>query len=360
MLPLDKTVKTDRGGWPARRRQGLSARELARRGRGELRGLAAGGHAGRRVAGHAGDPRPGREARHRRARTSWRGPCYRRRPTARGSPPRWRRRTSADVVLVAVGEDAFQSGEGRSQADIGLKGLQEELVAAVLAVNKHVVVVLMSGRPLTFGPGTSGAPALLETWLAGSQSGHAIADVLFGDYNPCGQAARGVPAARRPAADQLRPQEHRPPGARSRRDVVGYTRHAQRRPLPVRLRPQLHDVLLRDSDGQRAARPARRRVTVKATVTNTGTRRGVEIVQLYVRDLVGSLHAAGEGTQGRSSASTWPPAGRGRSRSPEGPPTSRSTRRRQVGDRARRVQGVRRRQLARRQGGRLQRAGETR
>ena len=94
---------------------------------------------------------------------------------------------SADVVLLALGEDAFQSGEGRSQAEIGLKGLQDELFRAVVEANNKVVVVLMSGRPLTIGPVAEAVPAVLEAWLLGSESGHAIADVLFGDYNPTGK-----------------------------------------------------------------------------------------------------------------------------------------------------------------------------
>ena len=100
---------------------------------------------------------------------------------------------AADVVLLAIGEDAFQSGEGRSQADLGLKGLQDELVRAVVEANKKVVVVLMSGRPLTIGHVADAVPALLETWLLGSQSGHAIADVLFGDHNPSGRLPVSFP-----------------------------------------------------------------------------------------------------------------------------------------------------------------------
>ena len=100
---------------------------------------------------------------------------------------------AADVVLLAIGEDAFQSGEGRSQADLGLKGLQDELLRAVVEANKKVVVVLMNGRPLTIGHVAERVPALVEAWLLGSQSGHAIADVLFGDYNPSGKLPVSFP-----------------------------------------------------------------------------------------------------------------------------------------------------------------------
>ena len=100
---------------------------------------------------------------------------------------------SADVVVVAIGEDAFQSGEGRSQTDIGFKGLQEELLKAVVEANKKVVVVLMSGRPMTLGWTAENVPAIVEAWFGGSQAGHAIADVLFGETNPSGRLPVAFP-----------------------------------------------------------------------------------------------------------------------------------------------------------------------
>ena len=99
----------------------------------------------------------------------------------------------ADVVVLAIGEDCWQSGEARSQSDIGLKGLQQELFAAIHAVNPNIVVVLMNGRPLVLGPIAEKAAAILETWFLGSQAGHAIADVLFGDYHPTGRLPVSFP-----------------------------------------------------------------------------------------------------------------------------------------------------------------------
>ena len=99
----------------------------------------------------------------------------------------------ADVVVLAIGEDCWQTGEARSQSDIGLKGLQQELFAAIHAVNPNIVVVLMNGRPLALGPIAEQATAILETWFLGSQAGHAIADVLFGDYQPTGRLPVSFP-----------------------------------------------------------------------------------------------------------------------------------------------------------------------
>ena len=150
----------------------------------------------------------------------------------------------ADVVLLAIGEDAFQSGEGRSQADITLKGLQQELFDAVYAANQKVAVVLMTGRPVVLGAIADKAPAILAAWLLGSQSGHAIADVAFGDYNPTGKLPMSFPRHGRPGAAVLRPQEHRPAGPGAGRHVVALHGRGERRALPVRLRPQLHDLQL--------------------------------------------------------------------------------------------------------------------
>jgi beta-glucosidase len=196
---------------------------------------------------------------------------------------------SADVVVVAVGEDAFQSGEGRSQADIGLKGLQEELLKAVFEANKKVVVVLMTGRPLTLGWTAENVPAIVEAWHGGSQAGHAIADVLFGDYNPSGK----LPVAFPRLVGQLpmtyaRKNTGRPgpePGVTwsSYTDVpndplypfgfgLSYTTFAYSE-------PKLSAAEI-GRDGS---------LQVAVTVTNGGTRPGVEVAQLYVRDLVGSV-----------------------------------------------------------------------
>lgn len=99
----------------------------------------------------------------------------------------------SEVVILALGEDCFQTGEGRSQTDITLKGDQQELFNELLKVNQKVIVVLMNGRPLAIPEVARQAPAILESWFAGSQAGNAIADVLFGDYNPSGKLPVSFP-----------------------------------------------------------------------------------------------------------------------------------------------------------------------
>lgn len=90
----------------------------------------------------------------------------------------------ADVVIMALGETWDMSGEAKSRADISIPGRQEELFEAVKATGKPVIVVLMAGRPLVFDKISAGASAILYAWWPGTEGGNAIADILFGDYNP--------------------------------------------------------------------------------------------------------------------------------------------------------------------------------
>ena len=102
---------------------------------------------------------------------------------------------NAELVVMVLGEDAFQSGEGRSQANIGLAGLQMDLLKAVHEVNKNIVLVLINGRPLELSWSSENIPAIVEAWQLGSESGNAIADVLTGKYNPSGKLPVSFPRA---------------------------------------------------------------------------------------------------------------------------------------------------------------------
>ncbi|WP_461787635.1 beta-glucosidase BglX [Pedobacter sp.] len=94
---------------------------------------------------------------------------------------------NADAVVMVLGENWEMSGEAKSRTDIGLPGKQEALFNAVKATGKPVIVVLMAGRPLVFNDITAKADAIVYAWFLGDQGGNAIADVLFGDYNPSGK-----------------------------------------------------------------------------------------------------------------------------------------------------------------------------
>lgn len=102
---------------------------------------------------------------------------------------------NSDVVVMAVGEEALQTGEGRSLVDISLKGRQLELFKLIQEANENVVVVLMAGRPMIEPELYEGTSTLLKTWHLGTEAGNAISDVLFGDYNPSGKLPMSIPRA---------------------------------------------------------------------------------------------------------------------------------------------------------------------
>ncbi|HBM14754.1 MAG TPA: beta-glucosidase BglX [Lentisphaeria bacterium] len=93
----------------------------------------------------------------------------------------------ADVIVAVLGENSDMSGEAASRSEIGLPGLQEKLLESLFNTGKPVVVVLLNGRPLTINWAQDHVQAIVEAWFPGSEAGHSIADVLFGDYNPSGK-----------------------------------------------------------------------------------------------------------------------------------------------------------------------------
>jgi beta-glucosidase len=195
----------------------------------------------------------------------------------------------ADVVLLAIGEHAYESGEGRCKTNLQITDLQRELLDEILSVNPNVVVVLSHGRPMVISSWAERVPAILATWQLGSQSGHAIADVLFGDYNPAGRLPMSFPRGGgqvpvyynhlntgRPikvefpknssyyldeANEPLYPFGH----------GLSYTEFAYRN-LTVDVSGTLPDAV----------------VKVSVDVANIGDRDGEEVVQLYINDPVAS------------------------------------------------------------------------
>ncbi|MEJ2077373.1 MAG: beta-glucosidase BglX [Acidobacteriota bacterium] len=205
-----------------------------------------------------------------------------------GFPAALEAAAQADVVIMALGENAFQTGEGRSQADLGLKGLQEELLQQVFARNNNVIVVLMSGRPLTIDWMAEHVPAIVEAWHAGSQAGHAIADVLFGDYNPSGKLPATFPRA---VGQEPLYYNHLSTGRPGPLPSVFWSHYTDLANTP--LFPFGYGLSF-TTFGYSEIRlsspeiPMDGELKVSVTVTNTGQRAGTEVVQLYIRDLVAS------------------------------------------------------------------------
>ncbi|WP_298392205.1 beta-glucosidase BglX [Flavobacterium sp.] len=100
---------------------------------------------------------------------------------------------NADVVVMVLGEHGFQSGEARSRTNLDLPGVQQELLEAVYKVNPNIVLVLNNGRPLALPWASEHVPAIVEAWQLGTQTGAAVAQVLYGDYNPSGKLPMSFP-----------------------------------------------------------------------------------------------------------------------------------------------------------------------
>ena len=194
----------------------------------------------------------------------------------------------ADVVVVAVGERAMMSGEAASRAEIGLPGAQEDLVLELAKTGKPVVVVLMNGRPLAIPRVAEKAAAILETWWLGTETGHAIADVLFGDYNPSGKLPVTFP---RSVGQVPIFYNEKSTGRPFNPDSKWTSKY-----LDMPNSPQwafghgLSYTTFKYSNLQvdkSKFRPGES-VRVKVLVTNTGSRAGEEVVQFYIHDLVAS------------------------------------------------------------------------
>lgn len=195
----------------------------------------------------------------------------------------------SQVAILAVGESSAMSGEAASRSSLDLPGQQLGLIKAIQATGTPMVVVLYSGRPLTIGWVAAHVPAVIEAWLPGTQGGHAIADVLFGDVNPGGKLPVTFP---RDVGQVPIYYNHlstgRPPKADSK-----YTSKY----LDIALNPLfpfghgLSYTRFRLSNLQLSPRsiPANGRLTASVDVENIGERIGDEVIQLYIRDVVASV-----------------------------------------------------------------------
>ena len=196
---------------------------------------------------------------------------------------------SSDVAVVFVGELAEMVGEAASRVSLDLPGRQLELVQAIQATGKPTIVVLVNGRPLTVGWVVDNVPAILESWMGGSESGNAIADILFGDVNPGAKLPVTFP---RTVGQVPIYYNHmntgRPPDAQNR--YSSKYLDAPWTPLfPFGF--GLSYTTFKISNLQLSAPriAANGQLTVSVEVENTGRRAGDEVVQLYIRDVVASM-----------------------------------------------------------------------
>jgi beta-glucosidase len=199
--------------------------------------------------------------------------------------------SQADVIVAALGESAEMSGEASSRSMIGIPQAQEDLLKALLKTGKPVVLVLFTGRPLTIKWENDNTPAILDVWFGGTEAGHAIADVLFGETNPSGKLTTTWPqnVGQIPLyynhKNTGRPLE----GAWFQKFRSNYLDVSNDPVYPFGFGLSYTHFTYSNLTLSSATLKGAQTLKATVTVTNDGSTTGKETVQLYIRDLVGSI-----------------------------------------------------------------------
>jgi beta-glucosidase len=189
----------------------------------------------------------------------------------------------SDVVIMVLGEDLYYSGENRNRTSLELPGSQQQLLERIYEIGKPVVLLVAGGRPLSITWADKHIPAIVEVWHLGNQAGNAIADVIFGDYNPSGKLPVTFPKTVGQVPVYYNDKITGRPSRQSYADGDTHPLYPFGYGLSYTTF-QYSNLKLSSSimkqDGS---------ITVSAVIKNTGCKDGEEIVQLYVRDIVGSV-----------------------------------------------------------------------
>jgi beta-glucosidase len=194
----------------------------------------------------------------------------------------------SDLVVLAVGEDADKTGESSSRTNLKLYPAQQKLVQAIHKTGTPVVLVLMSGRPLAIEWSAGNIPTIVQGWFLGSEAGNALADVLFGDYNPSGKLTMTVPRnvgqvpifynhkrVSRPKNDTRYTSKYIDTSNEPLYPFGYGLSYTQFTYSPIKL--STDNIGFNNS------------LSASVTVSNTGERFGEEVVQLYIQDMFGSV-----------------------------------------------------------------------
>lgn len=197
----------------------------------------------------------------------------------------------SDVIVAALGESAEMSGESSSRTDIEIPEIQKDLLKALLKTGKPVVLVLFTGRPLALKWENENVPAILNVWFGGTEAGNAIGDVLFGDINPSGKLTATFPQniGQIPIfynhKNTGRPLEEGKWFQKFRSNYLDVSND----PLyPFGYGLSYTTFKYGDIKLNKSSFKSGESITASVSVTNSGSRDGKEVVQLYIRDLVGS------------------------------------------------------------------------
>ena len=198
----------------------------------------------------------------------------------------------ADVVVAALGESAEMSGESSSRSNIEIPQAQKDLLNALLKTGKPVVLVLFTGRPLAIKEESEKVPAILNVWFGGSEAGYAIADVLFGDVNPSGKLTTTFPqnVGQVPIfyahKNTGRPLEEGKWFSKFRSNYLDVSNDPV---YPFGYGLSYTSFAYSDISLSSTSLKGNQKLTATVTVTNNGKYEGKEVVQLYIRDVVGSV-----------------------------------------------------------------------
>jgi beta-glucosidase len=199
---------------------------------------------------------------------------------------------TADVVVVVLGESASMSGEAASRSEIGIPQSQENLLKAVFATGKPVVLVLINGRPLTLVWENENANAMLEAWAPGIEGGNAIADILFGDYNPSGKLTMTFPRSVGQIPIYYNHKNTGRPFDTKNKFTSKYLDIPNEPLFPFGYGLSFTSFGYSDIGLSNTSLKGNETLTAKVTVTNTGKFAGEEVVQLYISDPIASIARA--------------------------------------------------------------------
>ncbi len=250
----------------------------------------------------------------------------------------------ADLVIYMVAEDCDAFGEGVSRTKLGLSGVQQELFEALVGVGRPIALVVETGRPLTLGYANENASAILIAWHGGTEGRTALAEVLMGEVSPSGKLPMTFPRSvgQIPIAYNDLPTS-RP--ANGNRFTTGYVDEEADAAFPFGFGLSYTTFAYSDLKISKPAMARDGEMEVSVRVTNTGKRDGMEVVQLYTHQHVGSRSRPLRELKGFEKIKLEAGRAQDRPLPPQGVGPRVPRRRGQGSDRARQVQRVRRRQL---------------
>ncbi|VXC05405.1 Periplasmic beta-glucosidase [Flavobacterium sp. 9R] len=197
---------------------------------------------------------------------------------------------SADVVVMVLGEHGFQSGEGRSRTNLDLPGVQQELLEEVYKVNPNIVLVLNNGRPLALPWAAEHIPAIVEAWHLGTQTGNAVAQVLYGDYNPSGKLPMSFPRNVGQVPIYYNNYNTGRPVNSDKNVFWSHYTDVEKTPLfPFGFGLSYTTFDYKNLKISKASFAKGEPVVVSVDITNSGNYDGKEVVQLYIQDVAASL-----------------------------------------------------------------------